>query len=123
MKMKPNEVVKILKEYLSDAEIHRQAYPQEKYFQLDIEALTESIRCVEGKEQLEREVTNLKYKLDYISEVAMQEKEQFMKALRKCSPWDNERFNEVCLFCKSENWVTKKHKDNCEYVRLTGGAE
>jgi hypothetical protein len=43
-------------------------------------------RVADKLKELEKENTNLKYKIDYISEVAIQEKEQYMEALRKCNP-------------------------------------
>ena len=70
---------------------------------------------MEEIENLKQEKKNLKYKLDYISEVFIQEKEQCMKVLKKCNPWMLTTCQ--CLICGEK----MNHSDDCEYVRLTGG--
>ena len=78
--------------------------------------LNEAIKAkLEVKNSNEPNVKNLKYKLDYISEVFIQEKEQCMKVLKKCNPWMLTTCQ--CLICGEK----MNHSDDCEYVRLTGG--
>lgn len=42
---------------------------------------------------------------------------KYKEALRVCSPFSRRG---LCEFCVLGNW---EHTDDCEYVRLTGGAE
>lgn len=75
----------------------------------------------EENEQLKQTVENLKYdlkyQLEYLVDVGIEKEEKYKEALQECV---YARFNH-CYFC----WEHKSdgHKDDCEYVRLTGGAE
>lgn len=55
------------------------------------------------------------------AEKAKQENNQLKQVLRKCSPFRLMPHPEAkCIFCGKDD---EQHADDCEYVRLTGGAE
>jgi hypothetical protein len=97
------------------------------------------VKCVNEYEQLQAENERLKQEneklsvsLNFLSdeyERRLELKEENYKlkqavsereeALRKCSPWDSYvSGHDECIFCEGTG-----HTGDCDYVRLTGGAE
>lgn len=65
----------------------------------------------------EKEIENLKYNVQYLTDCGIEKEHQYKETLRKCSPYTKTHTRWIeCIFCGMD-----EHTDDCEYVKLTGG--
>lgn len=67
---------------------------------------------------------NLKHKVQYLTDCGIEKEEKYKEMLRKCSPLYLEDVCAFCIFCKQAiDQDYYGHTDDCEYLRLCGGAK
>ena len=112
-------------------EVMRDTYTQmgQSIFAYKLNALNDAIKALNEHNSLVEEVKKLKNKIEvyelaekaYIEMGERLEKEngQLREALRKLKPehlgW--------CVFCEEQTYEGEDHTDDCEYIKLCGGAE